>query len=141
MNTLTPVTAKYGGTVVVANLSNMKYCVGIQTGSNVCILYKNLDKLDVKLGQTVSSNNLIGYTYYKCIIEYATSKVSNWPVRIGQNLWYKTTDITDLSSYLEEPRSVKLFSSTNTMETPEYPNEDYNIVTNLTNFILSNNKG
>lgn len=135
----------YDGTVVSAGRSGSKYSVIIQTGSSVCMCYKNLtSKPSVNLGDNVSSGDLIGHVNGYVHVEALTKQKSLWAVRVGTNTWYKydvSAVIYGGISQLEDSDQAIQFSSLDIAELSNYPSGTDDTVSGESQYILSNNRG
>lgn len=77
------------GTVIAVGHDDDGYAVSIQYDAFTCLRYTHLLTTTVSAGDQVQSNSFIGYADKFVRFEYATTAVSNWPVRIGTQTYYK----------------------------------------------------
>lgn len=78
------------GTVISASRSaNNTWNCSIQVNNNQVVRYLNLKECNVTNGDIVRVSTLMGTTYGTFKFEYCDSNVSNWPVRIETDVFYK----------------------------------------------------
>ena len=87
--------AVYRGRIAYIGYENSGRTVVIQTGSSFCVCYKRLKTVTVSLNDIVEKWYLIGSVDKYVHAEVYTKDISDWPVRIGTEDWYKA-DATSL---------------------------------------------
>lgn len=85
----TNVFTAYKGRVVYIGSENSGRTVVVQTGSSFCVCYKQLKSVTVNMNDMLDKEFFIGSVDKYVHVEVYLKDVSNWPVRLGQETWYK----------------------------------------------------
>lgn len=113
----------YDGIIVMIGSDPRGYTVIIRTGSTFCISYSSMKELaSIELGSDIHSGDEIGEVKNQVHVEYLTRGESKWPVRIGQDTWYKTnTDglFTVLDNATSNITKQDMFSYVDVVEIPD----------------------
>ena len=113
----------YDGIIVMIGSDGRGSTVIIRTGSSFCVSYSNiLNTASIALGEDIHSGDTIGTVKKYVHVEYLTHTESNWPVRIGQDTWYKTnTDglFTVLDNATSNLTKQDMFSYVDVVEIPD----------------------
>lgn len=113
----------YDGIIVMIGSDSRGYTVIVRTGSTFCISYSSMKELaSIELGSDIHSGDKIGVVKNQVHVEYLTRGESKWPVRIGQDTWYKT-DTGDMFTVLDDVETGinrnDLFSYVDIVEIPD----------------------
>ena len=130
----------YDGTIALIGDDAKGHSVIIQTGSSLCICYRNLHTLsDIRAGMTISAGTYIGAVQHYVHVEALTQAKSLWPVRIGVSTWYKQDIMNYLTSYTPSNYDAIKFDLLGIKELSTYPSGDYDKIEGVTAYTLSNN--
>lgn len=113
----------YSGTVVDIGQGSEGQSVVIQTGSSLCICYRWLRATTIQVGQDINEKTYLGIVNKYVHVESYEKSKSAWPVRLGNNEWYKS-DITNIlkNGYIASVTKddVKFYSDLNVKEISDY---------------------
>ena len=79
----------YRGRIVFIGNEDSGRTVVVQTGSSFCVCYKRLKQVTVNLNDLVEKWTLVGVADKYVHVEVYTKDYSDFPVRIGNDNWYK----------------------------------------------------
>ena len=81
--------AAYRGRIVYIGNETSGRTVVLQTGSSFCVCYKHLKTVTVNLNDLLEKYYVVGIADKYVHVEVYTKDKSIWPVRIGNDTWYK----------------------------------------------------
>ena len=102
----------------------------LQTGSSFCICYKRMKELQVSLNDILDPTYFVGTVDKYVHMEVYLKEKSQFPVSIGNDVWYKADANLALNGGLST-RDVYSYKETYNYQKTEY-------VTDLTNSIMNN---
>lgn len=79
----------YRGRVVYIGSEQSGRTVVVQTGSSFCVCYKRLQTVNVQLNDLLEATCYVGSVDKYVHVEVYLKDISTWPVRLGQETWYK----------------------------------------------------
>ena len=77
------------GVVIAVGKDDKYYAVTVQYDAYSCIRYTHLESVSLSAGDAIQQGFYIGRAHEYLHFEYATKSVSDWPVRIGSETYYK----------------------------------------------------
>ena len=73
---------QFSGRVMSVTFDNNRYSVVVQTDSNNCMKYSNMNTCIVRKGDDLSKGQKIGGCKKSVVVEYANNDENNYPIRI-----------------------------------------------------------